>query len=526
MRRVVVAAVLSAFIHVSQVAPLAGAAAQLPGTWSVAEPGARFIAVKDSRFVDQDGRQVILHGLNVGQKKRPYLGSYTEEDYIRMHEWGFNCIRLLIFWAGVEPECGKYDEEYLKEIDKRVAWAKRNGLFVLLDMHQDLFSEEYSDGAPKWATLNEGKPHVVGHIWSEAYWMSPAVQAAFDNFWANKPGPDGVGIQDRFALAWGHVAAHFANQPAVVGFDLMNEPFIGSKILTAGLRAAAQLSDILGKDSGPGGIAGLSALFDDRALLLEKLNDMDVFRRLLGGIEGVFQQFERESLGPMYQRVANEIRKVDRRHILFIEPPMSANMGVVSALPPLTLADGAPDPAQALAPHAYDIVVDTPSAHAASATRLRLIFERLQARARQVKLPCLVGEWGGFYGSSRATPVARTYVRLLEEALVGDTYWDFEKSLDRTAFFDFLARPYPQAVAGVLNSYRFDPETRTLTCEWTEDGKAAEPTILYVPAKWFPHGVDAQLEGGQCLPVAAGNYLSIAPLKTAGTRTLIAKPKP
>lgn len=82
---------------------------------------------------------------------------------------------------------------------------------------------------------------------------------------------------------------------------------------------------------------------------------MDVFRRLLAGVEGLFQQFERESLGPMYQRVANEIRKVDRRHILFIEPLMSANMGVPSALPPLTLADGAPDPAQALAPHAYDI---------------------------------------------------------------------------------------------------------------------------------------------------------------------------
>ena len=121
MKRVVLAAVLSAFIHGSQAVAWAGAAAQLPGTWSVSEPGARFIAIKDSRFVDQDGRQVILHGLNVGQKKRPYLGSYTEVDYARMHVWGFNCIRLLIFWAGVEPECGKYDEAYLKEIDKRVA---------------------------------------------------------------------------------------------------------------------------------------------------------------------------------------------------------------------------------------------------------------------------------------------------------------------------------------------------------------------------------------------------------------------
>ena len=52
-------------------------------------------------------------------------------------------------------------------------------------MHQDLYSVLYADGAPKWATLTEGKPHKTGDIWSEAYMLSEAVQNAFDNFWAN-----------------------------------------------------------------------------------------------------------------------------------------------------------------------------------------------------------------------------------------------------------------------------------------------------------------------------------------------------
>lgn len=56
----------------------------------------------------------------------------------------------------LEPEPGVYNEDYLKEIDERIQWAEQNNLFVVLDMHQDLFSVKYSDGAPEWATLDEG----------------------------------------------------------------------------------------------------------------------------------------------------------------------------------------------------------------------------------------------------------------------------------------------------------------------------------------------------------------------------------
>jgi endoglycosylceramidase len=34
-------------------------------------------------------------------------------------------------------------------------------------MHQDLFSMEFSDGAPKWATIDQGKPHNKGTVWSD-----------------------------------------------------------------------------------------------------------------------------------------------------------------------------------------------------------------------------------------------------------------------------------------------------------------------------------------------------------------------
>lgn len=48
--------------------------------------------------------------------------------------------------------------------------------------------------------------------------------AAFAAFWADAPGPDGVGIRTRYARMLGHVAARFARESAVAGYDVMNEP--------------------------------------------------------------------------------------------------------------------------------------------------------------------------------------------------------------------------------------------------------------------------------------------------------------
>ena len=116
----------------------------------------------------------------------------------------------------------------MQGIDQHIQWAADNDIFVVLDMHQDLYSVLYSNGAPQWATLHQGKPHKMGAIWSDAYMQSQAVQTSFDNFWANRLAPDGIGLQDHYALMWQHIAKRYANNPAVIGYDLMNEPFAGS----------------------------------------------------------------------------------------------------------------------------------------------------------------------------------------------------------------------------------------------------------------------------------------------------------
>jgi endoglycosylceramidase len=56
----------------------------------------------------------------------------------------------------------------------------------------------------------------------------PALQRAFDHFWANDPGPGGVGLQDRYPAAWAHVAGRFRATPSVLGYELLNEPWPGT----------------------------------------------------------------------------------------------------------------------------------------------------------------------------------------------------------------------------------------------------------------------------------------------------------
>ena len=53
--------------------------------------------------------------------------------------------------------------------------------------------------------------------------LAPAVAAAFSNFYTDRDG-----IQTELVRTWAFVAAAFADEPAVAGYDLLNEPGIGA----------------------------------------------------------------------------------------------------------------------------------------------------------------------------------------------------------------------------------------------------------------------------------------------------------
>ena len=495
-----------------------------------------FLQVKENRFVDALGRQVLLHGMSIINKNREegYRSWQGPDDFARMRNWGMNCVRLGILWDGLEPAPGVFDAAYLEQVDQRIAWAEAAGLYVFLDMHQDLYSWRYSDGAPDWATLTDGLPHAApGGVWSDAYLTSPAVQRAFDNFWANAPCADGVGVQDHFARAWAHVAARYAENPTIIGYDLFNEPNIGSGNLQAQAAMAQAVAQALSERKGEPAPSpeALGAMWLDpkkRGALVELLGDIDIYTALVDAGGPVFAAFERDKLMPMFQRAAKAIRAVDNHHILFLETSMSANMGIPTGVVPLRRADETRDPQQAFAPHGYDIVVDTPQLLHGNNSRVQLIFQRHGETAQRLAMPMLVGEWGAFGNAGPGImPAARFLVRQFEILRCSDTYWDYGRDIEKQAYFEVLERPIPLRIAGELLSYRYDPDKNEFTCRWQEDGNTTAPTQVFLPARVYrdrsgislhpeetPFSVEPASENTENV------FIRIPPLKDPGERGL------
>ncbi len=448
-----------------------------------------YVSVRDQQFIDTVGRNLILHGLNLVNKdpEQHYLGSNDREIFRKMKGWGFNCVRLGVIWDGLEPEPGVYDKEYLQGIDDRIRWAAENNIYVILDMHQDLYSVLFSDGAPEWATLTEDKPHITGEIWSEAYFLSPAVQTAFDNFWANAPASDGTGVQDHFIEAWKHLAERFAGYRNVAGYDLMNEPFPGSaavRIMPSLMQTYASV--MAEKEQKPlpteEELANIWTSVEGRAKVYKDLSDTSVFSRVFEAIYSIQAPFEEDILTPFYQKTRDAIREVDPYHIIFIEHAIYGNSGTRSAIQPLTDASGRKDTLVAYAPHGYDLVTDTDIQEASSLNRVGFIFERIYQSGNRLDMPVLVGEWGAFYGNQHQAVVnqADFIINEYERRLFSHTYWSYFNELEKMPYFSILKRPYPMAVSGKLGSYDFDPKKRVLEVEWLEKTGVTTPTRIYI----------------------------------------------
>lgn len=198
---------------------------------------------KDAGVYDDAGRQVLLRGVNFNHlgdyfqahPDLPTVASLDEDDWADAAAQGHNVVRLVTNWSAWEPQRGTLDPDYLARVRAAVAAANRHGMYVVIDMHQDAWSKHIAtppeeecppgtrphigwDGAPEWATFTDGWPTCTPGSREE----SPAVLAAWHAFYTNR-----AGIRDALAATWGRIAAEFAHEPGVAGFDLLNEPGLG-----------------------------------------------------------------------------------------------------------------------------------------------------------------------------------------------------------------------------------------------------------------------------------------------------------
>ena len=117
-------------------------------------------------FVDSLGRERYFHGVNAVVKGPPWhpstdgfdpFTSLSDDDFKIMQRMGFTVIRLGFMWAGFEPNRGDYNMSYLNIMKSIASNAAKFGIYTLIDMHQDVFSDKFcGEGVPSWAVKSSG----------------------------------------------------------------------------------------------------------------------------------------------------------------------------------------------------------------------------------------------------------------------------------------------------------------------------------------------------------------------------------
>lgn len=463
-------------------------------------PGGGFLRTEGPYIVDPQGRVVILRGFNTGNIAKDGVNVYgplQQELPTRNPAWGFNCMRLVFVWEGLEPTPGTYDEAYLKRLEELVAICHAAGVWAVLDMHQDLFSRRYGgDGAPAWACQDKGLPMTQAPYWGLNYLAAP-VMACFDAFWADAPGPDGIGIQTHYIKAWQHVARRFRDDPTVVGYDLMNEPYVGSDMASI----LAALFAWVGKTSGPGTLTKWMAAVaspDPQAQFAElaaPLQDLRVLEGLFRDLEPAVQRFETAKQQPFHDRLVTAIREVDPNHICFFEPMVLAGCGVKTALQTPRRPDGTPHPNVAFAPHYYETSTEIGLAYEGNAERGRWLIQRGVDSGTRLGLPVWFGEWCSPSTAAFANPhFFRDQLDAFDAHLAGWAAWSWDVLLRDEALVH-LTRPGLRAIAGT-------PLAASCQDGWMELRFRPDPaqgdTLVWFPPATKPT-LEARLEDGRAV---------------------------
>jgi len=432
-------------------------------------------------IVDASGRVIVLHGVNMVNKFPPYdLASigFDADDVAFLAREGVNAVRVGVIYAAVEPVPGQYDDAYLDSIAATVGLLADAGILSLLDFHQDAYSTVFSgEGLPDWATLTDGLPTTPLPTFPEIYGELPALQHAYDNFWANRPGPDGVGLQDRYAAAWAHVAARFRDTPGVVGYDLFNEPFPGS-----------DWRECATADGCP--------------------------------------ELDASLLTPFFDRVLQAIRTADERHLVWYEPWVLFDAGAATHVGPLD------DPRLGMSFHDYQPRDDyaLPLANAERQTHRTgdallmteygatespaVILQILDAadRAMMSRIYWAYSNRAPFQVVAPAGSVASAP----QQGLVLDPSQPLTGANVFEAKWDAFVRPYPQAVAGTPRRWSYEPKTRTFELAYATAPAGGGPplpadleTEVVVPARHYPGCYQVAADGARVTSPAGAPLLRL-----------------
>jgi endoglycosylceramidase len=443
-------------------------------------------------LTDPQGRVVVLHGFNMVAKLPPYdvaQAGFGEDDAAFLQAHGFTTIRLGVIWKRLEPAPGRFDDSYLASVGSTVAMLAQHGIYSLIDFHQDMWNEKYQgEGAPNWATNDDGLPPDPPAGFPGNYFAMPALWRNYDHFWNNDATKSGLRLQDAYAAAWAHVASYFRNDTGVMGYDLFNEPFPGSQWYSCLSPAGCPV-------------------------------------------------FDTQFLAPFVTKVLKAIRSVDQKHLVFYEPQLSFDFSAGTSIG---------DPGDALsgfAFHAYCAAAvgapETPPTRAACDQVENRTLSNADQQSTTSGDALLLTEWGATDDAAELTSVMAaadnhmdswqewTYVGgdpsapRPAEGILRDLHKPPTGSNVKWAKLAILEEPYPQVVAGTPTSWSYSRGAHRFSFSYSTQAAGGSLrsalTTVYIPVGALGSGYRVVVRGAQVVSDPGADRLVLRTLPGASS---------
>jgi endoglycosylceramidase len=387
-------------------------------------------------IVDQQGRVVILRGVNYNGIESMLFTEQPPEmdDFKKIKRWGFNVIRFPISWEFVEPQRDQYDEDYLRNwVEPVLNFAAQENIGVILTMHQWNWSSCFvppsgslvippgrGNGLPWWAL----PPAIEANCPYTGSDAAARMKSAERGFWLDPA------LLEKYMELWEMLARRYGKHPAILAYDLFNEPMPDSLI---------------------------SAYFD------------------------------RQILQPFYEELMRRIGAISPAPLIVYEPNINWDLFANQFAP-------MPFEGVAYSPHIYTGgTAGGLTGYSGNPAPLQVEVERAVSEAQAQGVPLYIGEFGIGMNENYQQWI-RDEFRFQERYMVSATWWsmrqhnnatfgltEFETRAEKPGLLDVVSRPYPAATAGELLSFSYDEATKAFTMTFSNNQYASGDTVISVP---------------------------------------------
>lgn len=372
---------------------------------------------------DRRGRVVLLRGATYTASETGMdlggFGGPGEHALATMERLGMNVVRLPLSWAKIEPQPGRRSTQYIHQrVDPIVRLAAAHGMAVLLSMRP-------------WP---RGPCEASGS--TIPTWVCDVTAAARDPscaFWRTR-GPDEIPLRHHYAGTWSVIAAHYAQDARVVGFDVLDQPSGGTCFSPA--------------------------------------------------------PFEAGHLLPYYDQLARKIRRSGARQALLVEPP-TRRLG-------LRVFEKPPSGPIVFAPQIWTERFGPPTASEASVARAYDDAGDAARRIpAPLFIGSIGGNLSPAPGTTRrrtSPAFLRESLAQLDQHLIGGAFYGLHPKSDEDPGIEIdaatravLERPYARRIAGIPSSMSFDPSTLEFELQFTDDPdrRPPDPTEIYLPVRLY-----------------------------------------